>query len=142
MPQESEKADAEEICSISIWQLAGKPETTPAINEVFFSATYPLPDSFFFTQYHSAAKGTWASMEWMLDKEIDALIDKARGTGDVAEQNKIYKEIQRRLVENQSDVYLLTQRSQQAMSNCLTGFAWVPMMSFEFNFHTMKWSCN
>jgi len=81
-------------------------------------------------------------MEWVLDKEIDALIDKARGTGDVAEQNKIYKEIQRRLVENQSDVYLLTQRSQQAMSKCLTGFAWVPMMSFEFNFHTMKWSCN
>ena len=123
-------------------ELAGKPETTPAINEVFFSATYPSPDSFFFTQYHSAAKGTWALMEWVLDKEIDALIDKARGTGDVAEQNKIYKEIQRRLVENQSDVYLLTQRSQQAMSNCLTGFAWVPMMSFEFNFHTMKWSCD
>ena len=104
MPQESEKADAEEICSISIWQLAGKPETTPAINEVFFSKTYPSPNSFFFTQYHSSAKGTWASMEWMFDKEIDALIDKARGTGDVAEQNKIYKEIQRRLVESQSDV--------------------------------------
>ena len=122
-------------------ELASKPDTTPAINEVFFGATYPSPDSFFFTQYHSRAKGTWASMEWVLDDEIDAWIDEARGTGDVAAQNEIYKKIQAKLAENQSDVYVLTQRSQQAFSDCLDGFTWVPMQSFEFNFHTMKWVC-
>ena len=123
-------------------ELASTAESTPAINEVFYGATYPSPDSFFFTQYHSAAKGTWASMEWVLSDEIDALIDEARGTGDVARQNEIYKRIQRILVDNQSDVYLLTQTSQQAFSDCLDGFTWVPMQSFEFNFHTMKWVCN
>jgi len=122
-------------------ELAGQPETTPAINEVFYGATYPSPDSFFFPQYHSQAKGTWASMEWVLSDEIDALIDKARGTASVAEQNEIYKELQRKLVDGQSDVYLLTQRSQQAFHECLQGFTWVPMQSFEFNFHTMKWVC-
>ena len=123
-------------------ELAAKPETTPAINEVFYGATYPSPDSYFFTQYHSAAKGTWSSMEWLLNDEIDALIDKARETVDVSAQNEIYKEIQRKLVEMQSDVYLLTQTSQQAFSDCLDGFTWVPMQSFEFNFHTMNWVCN
>lgn len=123
-------------------ELASTAETTPAINEVFYGATYPSPDSFFFTQYHSRAKGTWASMEWVLDDELDALIDLARGTGDVDAQNAIYKDIQQRLVDGQSDVFLLTQRSQQAFSSCLEGFSWVPMQSFEFNFHTMNWVCN
>ncbi len=122
-------------------ELAARPETTPAINEVFYGPTYPSPDSFFFSQYHSRAKGTWMSMEWVLSDEIDALIEQARGTADMGEQNKIYKELQRRLVEGQSDVFLLTQRSQQAFHKCLTGFTWVPMQSFEFNFHTMKWDC-
>jgi peptide/nickel transport system substrate-binding protein len=123
-------------------ELASKAETTPAINEVFFGATYPSPDSFFYSQYHSRAKGTWASMEWVLDDEIDAWIDEARGEGDVVAQNAIYKKIQSKLANNQSDVYVLTQISQQAFSNCLEGFSWVPMMSFEFNFHNMKWVCN
>lgn len=123
-------------------ELASKVDTTPAINEVFFGATYPSPDSFFFTQYHSRAKGTWASMEWLLDDEIDAWIDEARSTGDVDAQNAIYKKIQQKLVDIQSDVFVLTQTSQQAFSNCLQGFTWVPMQSFEFNFHTMKWVCD
>ncbi len=123
-------------------ELANKPETTPAINEVFYGATYPSPDSFFYTQYHSNAKGTWASMEWVLDPELDAMIDAARGTADIDEQNRIYKDIQARLVDQQSDVFLLTQRSQQAFSNCMDGFSWVPMQSFEFNFYNMKWVCN
>ena len=122
-------------------ELAAKAETTPAINEVFYGATYPSPDSFFFTQYHSRAQGTWASMEWVLDDELDAMIDEARGTGDLEEQNKIYQAIQKKLVDQQSDVFLLTQTSQQAFSDCLDGFKWVPMQSFEFNFHTMRWTC-
>ena len=62
-------------------------------------------------------------MEWVLDDQIDEWIDEARSTGDVA-MNAIYKKIQQRLVDNQSDVYLLTQRGQQAFSDCLQGFSW------------------
>jgi len=81
-------------------------------------------------------------MEWVLDDEIDSWIDEARGTGDVTAQNAIYKKIQQKLTDTQSDVYLLTRTSQQAFSDCLQGFEWVPMMSFEYNFHNMKWVCN
>lgn len=123
-------------------ELAGDVETTPGINQVFYGATYPSPDTFFYTQYHSRAAGTWASMEWVQNPEIDAMIDAARATADVDEQNEIYKTLQRELVDDQVDVFVLTQRSQQAMHNCLQNFVWVPMQSFEFNFHTMKWVCD
>ncbi|MEM1430022.1 MAG: ABC transporter substrate-binding protein [Pseudomonadota bacterium] len=122
-------------------ELAGTVETTPHMNQVFYGATYPSPDTYFFTQYHSRAAGTWASMEWVLNDEVDTMIDEARMTGDVAAQNEIYKTLQRKLVDDQVAVFLLTQRSQQAFHNCLDGFTWVPMQSFEFNFHTMKWTC-
>ena len=123
-------------------ELAGDVETTPAINQVFYGATYPSPDTYFFTQYHSRAAGTWASMEWVQSPEIDAMIDAARSTSDVSKQNAIYQDLQRRLVEDQVAVFLMTQRSQQAFHECLQGFTWVPMQSFEFNFHTMKWVCD
>ena len=123
-------------------ELAGDVATTPAINQVFYGATYPSPDTYFFTQYHSRAAGTWSSMEWVQNTEIDAMIDEARATSDVTKQNEIYKTLQHKLVEDQVGVFVLTQQSQQAFHKCLQGFTWVPMQSFEFNFHTMKWVCD
>lgn len=123
-------------------ELAGDVETTPGINQVFYGATYPSPDTYFFPQYHSRAAGTWASMEWVLSDEVDAMIDEARATTDVGKQNEIYQALQRKLVDDQVGVFLLTQTSQQAFHNCLQGFVWVPMQSFEYNFHTMKWVCD
>ena len=81
-----------------VTDLATKLETSPNMSEIFFEATYPSPDSMFFTQYHSKAAGTWASMEWLEDPAIDALIDEARSTGDTAKQAEIYKTLQHKLV--------------------------------------------
>lgn len=124
-----------------ITEIAAAPQSTPAVNQIFFGPTYPSPDSMFYTQYHSASAGTWASMSWIEDPEIDALIDAARATGDVAEQAALYKELQHKLVDMQSDVYLLTQNIQHAMDKCLTGFETVPMMSFEYDFSRYSWTC-
>ena len=124
-----------------ITEIAGKVETTPAVNQIFFGPTYPSPDSMFFTQYHSKAAGTWASMEWVQDPEVDALIDAARGTGDTAKQAELYKELQHKLVDMQTDVFLLTQTVQHAMDKCLTGFNAVPMQSFDYDFTRYQWKC-
>ncbi|MCD7107909.1 ABC transporter substrate-binding protein [Rhizobium sp. DKSPLA3] len=125
-----------------ITEIATKVETTPAVNQIFFSPTYPSPDSMFFTQYHSKAAGTWASVEWLQDPAIDALIDEARSTADVAKQAVIYKDLQRKLVEIQPDVFLMTQTVQHAMDKCLTGFKAVPMQSFDYDFTRYSWTCN
>lgn len=124
-----------------VTDLATSVETTPNVTQVFFGPTYASPDSMFYTQYHSDAAGTWASMEWLQDPEIDALIDAARATGDVAEQNRIYKEIQGLLVEDQPDVFLLVQTVQHAMDVCLEGFSYVPVQSFDYDFSRYTWTC-
>lgn len=124
-----------------ITELATKVETSPAVNQIFFGPTYPSPDSMFFTQYHSKAAGTWASMEWLQDAEIDTLIDAARATGDTAKQAEIYKTLQHKLVDIQPDVFLLTQTVQHAMDKCLTGFQAVPMQSFDYDFTRYSWTC-
>jgi peptide/nickel transport system substrate-binding protein len=123
-------------------ELAANVETTPHMTQVFNGATYPSPDSYFFNQFHSDAAGTWQSMDWLLNDDVDAMIEEARATVDVDAQNAIYSDLQRKLVDEQVAVFVLTQRSQQAQHNCLDGFTWVPMQSFEFNFHTMKWICD
>lgn len=123
-------------------ELATKPETTPALTQIFFGPTYPSPDSMFFTQYHSKAAGTWASTEWVQDPEIDALIDEARGTADVAKQAEIYKTLQHKLVDMQPDVFLLTLRAQIAMDKCLTGYVYVPMQSVPYDFTRYSWLCD
>ena len=124
-----------------ITELAGAPETTPATTQVFNGPSYPSPDSVFYVQYHSDSAGTWASMEWQQDPEIDALIDASRATTDVDEQNALYKEIQMKLHESASDVYMLVQQKRHAMSECLAGYGFKPMMSWDYDFSTMYWTC-
>lgn len=124
-----------------VTDIATKVDSTPAVNQIFFSPTYPSPDSMFFTQYHSKAAGTWASMEWLQDPEVDAMIDAARATTDKAEQEKIYKDLQHKLVDLQSDVFLETQTVQHAMDKCLDGFHAVPMQSFDYDFTKYTWTC-
>jgi peptide/nickel transport system substrate-binding protein len=125
-----------------VTEIASKVETTPNVTEVFFGPTYPSPDSMFYTQYHSKSAGTWASMEWLQNPEVDKLIDAARATGDPVEQVKLYKAVQQKLIDAQSDVFIETQIVQHAMDKCLDGYVPVPMQSFDYNFHKYKWTCN
>jgi peptide/nickel transport system substrate-binding protein len=124
-----------------ITELATRIETSPNVTQIFFGPTYASPDSMFYTQYHSNAAGTWASMSWILDPEIDALIDAARATADIAEQNRLYKELQARLVDMQSDAYLLVQTVRHAMDVCLEGYAYMPIQSFDYDFSRYTWTC-
>ncbi len=125
-----------------ITELAASIETSPNATQVFYGPTYPSPDSVFYVQYHSNAKGTWASMEWVLSPEIDALIDESRSTTDPTKQNDLYKQIQQKLHDMQSDVFLLTQKKRFAANKCLQGYAWVPMQSWDTDFSRFWWDCD
>lgn len=125
-----------------VTEIASKVETTPNVTEVFYGPTYPSPDSMFYGQYDSKSAGTWTSMEWLQNPEIDKLIDAARATPDAAAQTKIYKDLQQKLIDQQVDVFLETQLVQHAMDKCLDGYVPVPMQSFDYNFHKYKWTCN
>ena len=124
-----------------ITEIATKEETTPAVNQIFFGPVYPSPDSIFYSQYHSDSAGTWASMEWLLDPEVDAMINEARGTADVDKQAEIYRSLQHKLVDMQPDVFLLTLDAQLAIDKCLTGYKYVPMQSVPYDFTRWSWNC-
>jgi peptide/nickel transport system substrate-binding protein len=124
-----------------VTEIASKVSTTPNVTEVFYGPTYPSPDSMFYGQYDSKSAGTWTSMEWLQSPEIDKLIEAARGISDPIAQDKIYKEIQQKLIDQQVDVFIETQIVQHAMDKCLDGYVPVPMQSFDYNFHKYKWTC-
>ena len=122
-------------------EMANKPENSPASVQIFNGPTYPSPDSIFYVQYHSKAAGTWSSMSWMQDPEIDAMIDTARGEVDVGKQNVIYKALQKKIVADQTDVFVLTATERHAIHRCLTGYQWSPIQSFGYNFSKFSWTC-
>ena len=70
------------------------------------------------------------------------MIDDARATGDAAAQDKIYKDLQKKLIDDQSDAFLETQIVRHAMDKCLDGYVPVPMQSFDYAFHKYKWTCS
>jgi len=115
-----------------ITDLATKVNQTPNVTEVFYSVIYPSPDSMFFVQYDSASNGTWASMEWLRDPTVDALITKSRATIDTAQRNAIYKKIQERVVALQADVFMLSDLWRQAIRPTITGFQYVPAGQYQF----------
>jgi peptide/nickel transport system substrate-binding protein len=115
-----------------ITDLATNVNTTPNVSEVFYGVIYPSPDSMFFVQYDSKSHGTWASMEWLTDPEVDALIAKSRGTVDTAQRNQIYKQIQARIVQNQPDVFMLAQLWRQAVRPNVSGFRYIPAGTYQF----------
>lgn len=124
-----------------ITEIAGKAETTPNVNQIFFTPTYPSADSMFFAQFHGDAAGTWSSMDWLNDPAINEVINAARATGDVEEQAKIYKSLQATLAQRAVSVPLLAQTVQHATDRCLSGFKPVPMQSFDYDFTRYSWGC-
>ncbi|NDU99836.1 ABC transporter substrate-binding protein [Pseudoroseicyclus tamaricis] len=124
-----------------ITELASDPETTPNTTQVFNGPSYPSPDSVFYVQFHSASAGTWSSMEWLENEEIDAMIDAARAETDETARNAIYQDIQQELYDLAADVYFLYQEERHALSTCLKGYEYIPMMSWDFDFSRFYWEC-
>nr|WP_155126380.1 ABC transporter substrate-binding protein [Pseudovibrio flavus] len=123
-------------------ELAANPETTPNATQIYQGPSYPSPDAVFFVSYHSKAAGTWASTSWVNDPKVDGLIEKARGQTNPDEQNATYKELQAYLVDQQSDIYVGTQKRQHARSVCLQGFEYIPMQSWDHDFSRLWWDCS
>ncbi|QDY70549.1 ABC transporter substrate-binding protein [Qingshengfaniella alkalisoli] len=124
-----------------ITELASSIETTPHTTQVFYGPTYPSPDSVFYVQYDSDASGTWSGMDWVEDPAIDEMIEASRAETDTDARNGIYQDIYSKLVEDQRSVWLLAQERRFAAHECLQGYEWVPMQSWDFDFSRFSWSC-
>jgi peptide/nickel transport system substrate-binding protein len=69
-------------------------ETSPNIQTTFVSLHYPEAGSLLESRYHSNAAPTWEQNEWLLDPELDAMIEDALAAVDREERFAKYGQIQ------------------------------------------------
>lgn len=76
-----------------------KPETTPHFSQLFTDATTGDTDTLLYRMYHSSARGTFYSAEYLSDATVDELLDKGRAEPDLAVRGEIYAALGKRLKE-------------------------------------------
>jgi len=69
-------------------------ETTPNASIVQWSPSFFEAGDVFKSRYHSSSVGSWEQMEWVLDEELDAMIDDSLATIDDKERERKYQEIE------------------------------------------------
>jgi peptide/nickel transport system substrate-binding protein len=69
-------------------------ETSPNVQTTFVSGHYPEVGSFLESRYHSSSAPTWEQNEWLLDPELDAMIEDALAAVDREERFAKYGQIQ------------------------------------------------
>ncbi len=85
---------------IQVMEDAASPETTPNCFLIWTCPSYPDAGSILKTQYTIHDVGTWETMDWVNDPEIDAEIKEAVITLDETARIAMYQDIIRKLVDN------------------------------------------
>lgn len=86
-------------------QRAAKADTTPNASLVYVSPIVPDPDAMLYPVYHSSSAGTWLSMEWLKDAQVDKLLDQARAETNPAKRATLYQQASKRIVDLQPDIF-------------------------------------
>lgn len=121
-----------------------KPENTPNISQLFVNSVTGDPDTLLYGMYHSSAKGTWQSPEYLQDADVDKYLVEGRTVADDAGRNAAYSALNKRLMEIAPTIYAHDQVAVFAASKRVS----VPALSdpakafnlagFGFNFRMME----
>jgi peptide/nickel transport system substrate-binding protein len=89
-------------------------ELSPHIVTIYVSADFPEAGSLLKVRYHSDAAATWSQNEWLLDPDLDEMIDDALTTVDQAERYAKYKTLQEYIVDLCPSLFLYDQVEKHA----------------------------
>ena len=89
-------------------------ETSPHIVTIYVSADFPEAGSLLKVRYHSDAAPTWSQNEWLLDDELDAMIDDSLATVDTEERYAKYRELQEYIMDLCPSLFLYDQVEKHA----------------------------
>jgi peptide/nickel transport system substrate-binding protein len=103
------KVNVVKVPWLSVVEEMGNQEQSPNIVTVFVSPHYPEAGSMLSSRYHSDSAPTWEQNEWLLNPEIDTMIDDAIATIDMQERYRKYEEIQKLIHELQPSLHLFEQ---------------------------------
>lgn len=99
---------------LSVVEEMASMEASPNIVSVFVAPHYPEAGSILKSRYHSDSAKTWEQNEWLLDPELDAMIDDAIATIDRAQRFAKYGAIQERIMELCPSLFLFDHLERHA----------------------------
>jgi peptide/nickel transport system substrate-binding protein len=102
---------------LSVVEEMGSQETSPHIVTIYVSADFPEAGSLLKVRYHSDAAPTWSQNEWLLDEELDQLIDDALATVDEDERYAMYRDLQEYIVDLSPSLFLYDQVQKHAVQS-------------------------
>jgi peptide/nickel transport system substrate-binding protein len=100
------KVNVVKVPWLSVVEGMTKMETTPNAVSIFVVAHYAEAGSILSSRYHSHSTGTWEQGEWLMNPEIDSLIEDALATVDYNKRMQKYYEVQRKIVELYPSLYV------------------------------------
>jgi peptide/nickel transport system substrate-binding protein len=99
---------------MSVVEETASQELSPHIVTIYVSADFPEAGSLLKVRYHSDAAATWSQNEWLLDADLDRMIDDALTTVDQAERYAKYKTLQQYIVDLCPSLFLYDQVEKHA----------------------------
>jgi peptide/nickel transport system substrate-binding protein len=99
---------------LSMVEETATPETSPHIETIFVSPHYAEAGSLLESRYHSKSAPTWEQNEWLLDEELDGMLDDAIATIDREERFAKYRAIQKKLVDFCPSLFMFEQAEKHA----------------------------
>jgi peptide/nickel transport system substrate-binding protein len=99
---------------MSVVEETASEELSPHIVTIYVSADFPEAGSLLKVRYHSDAAATWSQNEWLLDPDLDKMIDDALTTVDQAERYAKYKTLQEYIVDLCPSLFLYDQVEKHA----------------------------
>ena len=121
-----------------ICELVATPETTPNGVTINVAPHYAEAGSMLQAKYHSSNTGTWEQAEWLLDPEIDALIDDALTTVDQEERFAKYGVIQEKIVDLAPDIFMVELLERHAYQSTYLDWPQLdapnPVMGYNFDY--------
>jgi peptide/nickel transport system substrate-binding protein len=100
------KVNVVKVPWLSVVEGMTKMETTPNAVSIFVVAHYAEAGSILSSRYHSHSTGTWEQGEWLMNPEIDSLIEDALATVVYNKRMQKYYEVQRKIVELYPSLYV------------------------------------
>jgi len=99
---------------LSVVENAASQDLSPHIVTIYVSADFPEAGPLLKVRYHSVAAATWSQNEWLLDDELDQMIDDALLTVDTDERYASYRDLQDYIMDLCPSIFLYDQVQKHA----------------------------
>lgn len=119
-----------------VTEAAATPEGTANLTVISDSLKYPHVDSHTYGIYHSSAAGSFRTMSWLKDPEVDDVLTRARIATTEEEQMDLYKKAQNMVAEQYPAIYMANPTHSIAYQENVEGYTYVGLMGYDIAFYS------